>query len=779
MGAAFDSTLLRRGNAYVGAPIRRVEDARFLRGAGQFVADVAGAGALHAIFLRSPVAHGVLRAVDGSRALRMPGVRAVITAAEIGERPLIPLRQTIIPEGDAYLQPVIARGKVRYVGEPVAVVVADTAALAEDALDHIVLDIEPLPAVVTAEAARAGRTLLFEPAGSNQPVVFHARCGDVGRAFADAPYTRRERFAVQRHTALPMEPRGLVAEWKDAALTVWGAAKVPFFNRALLARMMGLDRAAVHMLEVDVGGGFGARGEFYPEDFLIPFAAWHLGGTVTWTETRREHLTAMNHAREMEAEVEIACARDGTVLAVRGNVDVDCGAYVRTNGFTPPRNVAQFLTGPYRVTNIDVSATVLLTNKTPAGTYRGPGRYEGSFFCERLFDLAAADLGIDRVEFRRRNLISEAEMPYPLAPMGHADNMTRTSCDGGAYAEVMDRCLDAFGWHEKAALNGKLIDGRYHGTGVGNYIEGGASGPSEAARMDLEADGTVSLYVGSSAIGQGLETILIQIAADALEIPMTRLRIFHGSTTYVKNGYGSFHSRSTVMGGNAVVEAAGAFKEALRNAAARRFGCDAEAVSVADGRVGVPGGAMLGFDAFGEEKISVEREFFNTILTYSYGAHAAHVAVDPVTGQVEVLDYMAVEDVGRMINPLTLHGQLIGALVQGLGSTFMEELVYDEEGQLLTGSLSDYRLPNATDFPALRGITLELRPCPNNPLGVKGAGEGGLIAVGGVIANAVAAALADFDVKPNALPLSPSRVWQLVADGARRRDDGKGRAANA
>ncbi|MEP9380512.1 xanthine dehydrogenase family protein molybdopterin-binding subunit [Aquabacter sp. CN5-332] len=755
-----------RPNAYVGAPIERVEDYRFLRGEGTYVADLARADSFHAVILRSPVAHGVIRRIDASEALGMLGVRAVITAAEIGERPKIPLRQTIIPEGEPYYQPVIATGHVRYVGEPIAVVVAQSAALAEDALEHIALEIDPLPVVAGTQAALADETLLFEASGTNKTVVFHARCGDADAAFATAPYVRRERFKIQRHTALPMEPRGLFAEWKDEAgqLIVWGAAKVPFFNRALLARMLGLDKAQVEMMEVDVGGGFGARGEFYPEDFLIPFAAFHVGGSVAWSEDRREHLIAMNHAREMEADVEIACASDGMVLGLRGNVDVDTGAYVRTNGFTPPRNVAQFMSGPYRVPNIHVSATVLVTNKTPAGTYRGPGRYESAFCFERLLDHAAADLGVDRAEIRRRNLVSEAEMPYPLAPMGHADNMTQTRCDGGAYAELMDNCLAAFGWEEKLALNGKLIDGRHHGIALGNYIEGGASGPSEAARMDLEADGSVSLYVGSSGLGQGVETILIQIAADALEIPMERLRIFHGSTTLVKQGYGSFHSRSTVMGGNAVVLAATALKDALRATAAARHGCAAEDVCVSDGLVHVPGRPALGFVAFGAERISVERDFFNTTLTYSYGAHAAHVAVDPKTGHVEVLDYLAVDDVGRVINPLTLHGQVIGALVQGLGSTFLEELRYDEDGQALTGSLADYLLPTASDFPHLRAHSLELRACPNNPLGVKGAGEGGLISVGGVIANAIAAAFPGLDLKPNQLPLSPERVWGLIAE---------------
>ena len=374
--------------------------------------------------------------IDASAALKQPGVHAVITAADIGAIPIITMRQELLPEYAHFQQPVIANGKVRYVGEPIAVVVADSAALAEDALDAIALDIEALPAVASRAASRADTSLLFEARGSNLVGTLTALRGDADAAFKDAAYVRRERFEVQRFTAVPMEPRGLLAEW-DAAnghLTVFGAAKVAFHNRAILAKQMGLAEDAITMIESDVGGGFGVRGEFYPEDFLIPFAARKLGRPVKWIEDRREHLLATNHARDAECELEIACDRDGTIRGLRGRGAVDLGAYIRTNGVTAARNIAQVLSGPYRVPHIHFDVDLLLTNKTPSGTYRGPGRFEADFFRERLFDIAARELGIDRVEFRRRNLIvgsrdAVAARHGDAARHRHRDRQRRLSGD--------------------------------------------------------------------------------------------------------------------------------------------------------------------------------------------------------------------------------------------------------------------------------------------------------------------------------------------------------------
>ena len=760
---------MRRANTFIGSPVERVEDLRFLRGRGQYLDDLTRAGQWHAVIVRSPVAHGRLRSIDTAAALALPGVRAVLTAADIGGPiPTIPFRRPI-PSIAPYAQPVIAQAVVRYVGEPLAVVLADGAELAEDAAAAVTFEIDHLPAVTDRHASVRGDVLLFEGTPGNRAALVTAHKGDVDAAFRSAAHRRRETFRTQRLSAMPMETRGLLAEWDGVSgkLRVSGAAKLPFFNRRAMAHMMGLAEAAVDYLEFDVGGGFGARGEFYPEDFLVAFAARKFGRPIKWVEDRREHFMAIAHSRETECEIEMAFDRDGSILGLRGDIYVDIGAYVRPNGMTPVRNAAQFTSGPYRIPNIHLNAHALVSNKTPAGTYRGPGRFEGCFFCERMLDMAAQDLGLDRLAIRRRNLISLREMPYALASVLPDDGFGETECDSGDYASTFDRCVSEARWAEKATLQGKLIDGRYHGLGIACFIEGGASGPRESARMVVEPDGGVSVYVGSSAVGQGIETILAQIAADALELPLERIRIYHGSTTYLAEGFGSYGSRSTVMGGCAIVLAAAALIDEFRAAAAARLSVPAAELSVTGGVARAPDGRSVILSEASDGALSAEGTFSNSKSTYTYGTAIAHVAVDPKTGQVEVVDYVVVDDVGRIINPLTLHGQVIGAAVQGLGSVFTEEIVYDRNGQLLVGSLADYMIPVATDYPRLRALSLEQHPSPNNPLGAKGAGEGGIIPVGGALANAVAAALRPLGAEPRTLPLTPPRVWQLIRDAER------------
>jgi aerobic carbon-monoxide dehydrogenase large subunit len=755
---------MRNVNTFIGASVERVEDLRFLRGRGQYVDDLARPGQWHAAIVRSLVAHGRLKSVDTSAALAIPGVNAVITAEDVGQPvPTIPFRRPN-PRMTPYAQPVLADGVVRYVGEPVAVVLADSAERAEDGAQAVALDIEHLPTVADRRASGRGDVLLAAGSESNRAALFTANDGDVEAAFRNATYTRREQFRVQRMTAMTMETRGLLAEWDAAAgrLTVSGAAKLPFFNRRAMAAMMNLPEEAVDYVEYDVGGGFGARGEFYPEDFLVAFAARTYGRPVKWVEDRREHFMAIGHSRETECDIEIALDRDGTIIGLRGDIWIDIGAYVRPNGMTPVRNVAQFTTGPYRVPNLHLQSHAMVTNKTPSGTYRGPGRFEGCFFMERLIDMAAKDLDLDRLEIRRRNLIALAEMPYPLALVRPNDGFPDTACDSGDYASTFDRCIADAGWVDKLALNGKLIDCRYHGLGVACFIEGGGSGPRETARIVIERDGSFAVYVGSSSIGQGIETVMAQIAADALEVPIERVKVYHGSTTYLPDGYGSYGSRATVMGGGAIVETANALVEKIRVAAAERLGVPADAITLHDGVAAAPDGRrVMPAELAG---LSIDGKFENSKNTYTYGTAIAHVTVDARTGGIEVVDYIVVDDVGRIVNPETLHGQVIGAAVQGLGSTFTEEIAYDEHGQLLVGSLADYLVPLASDYPTVRAVSLEEHPSPNNPLGAKGAGEGGIIPVGGALSNAVAAALSSLGVEPRVLPLTPSRIWQLIQD---------------
>ena len=751
-------------NSPIGQSVERLEDYRFLRGEGTYVGDVVPDQVIHAVLLRSPVAHGILREIKTSRAKAVPGIIDIITAKDLGANPpTIPLRMEPHPDYIPFEQPVLAQDKVRYVGEPVALVLAQSQSQAEDALELIELDIAPLPAVTTTSQSLANEIRLFPKTKSNNPATLIGWKGDPDPVFNTAPYVRKEKFQTHRHSAVPMETRGLVAEWNEETehMTVAGAAKVPFHNKRTLAKLMGLSDDQVTMIEKDVGGGFGVRGEFYPEDFLIPFAARHCGRPVRWVEDRRENLMATNHSREAECELEIACDQNGYILALRGKSNVNMGAYLRTTGTTPPRNIAQVLSGPYRIEHLRSEVTMCMSNKTPSASYRGPGRFESDFFRERLFEIVARDFNLSPVEFRRRNLIREDDMPYPLATV--APHNIATEADSGNYEIPLDRCLKEIGWNEKQKMQGQLIDGRYHGLAVGCYLEGAASG-QEYARVQLDADGRYSVFMGSSAIGQGVETVFTQIAADALGVSMSRIaNVYHGSTNLLSNGVGAFSSRSVVMGGSALLAAVKNLQEKIRTYASEHLGCQAHQILIDEENVCFDG-KTLSLKEIAKANLTAEGNFSTPKRTYSYGTHAAHISVDPKTGMIKVEKYVAVEDVGRIINPETLHGQCVGAIVQGLGGTLLEHFIYDEEGQLLTGSFADYLLPTATDFPNIHVVALEDRPCPNNPLGAKGAGEGGIIPVGAVIANALAAALRDFNIEPNALPLSPSRVWRMVQD---------------
>jgi len=743
----------------IGQSVERAEDPRFVTGVGTFVDDLKRPGMLHAAVLRSSVAHGRIARLDVAAARALSGVHAVITAADLGGSvPVIPLRLANLPEFAPYLQPVIAEKRVRYVGEPVAVVVAETPALAEDAQEAIELEIDKLPPVLDRRAAEAGEIRPFEGAADNRAVRYQVAFGDADAAFARAEYRRRESFSAHRLTALPMETRGLLAEWDAAGrrLSVLGAAKVLFFNRRVLAPMLGVTEADIDMIELDVGGGFGVRGEFYPEDFLIPFAARRVGRPVKWIEDRREHLMATNHSREIDCDIEIACTRDGTILGLRGHVYGDMGAYIRTNGGVVPAKAAQFLPGPYRIPGIAITVDVLMTNKTPVGTFRAPGRFEANFFRERLLDMAARDLGLDPMDFRRKNLITEPELPYATGKLVPYE--PETDFDTGDYHATLERALAEIRWEEKKHLQGKMIDGRRHGLAAVPFVESGGSG-KENARATVEADGSVTVHVGSSVLGQGLETTLGQVAADVLRLPFDRVRILHGSTTYLREGFGTFASRSMVVGGSAVMDSCRNLLAALRETATRKWGFPNEEITIADGIVcaGEKRAALAEFAG-----VAAEGSFATTTRTYSYGAHACHLVVDPNSGKVEILDYVAVEDVGRAINPHIVHGQAIGALVQGLGGVFLDEVIYDAEGQILTTSLADYLVPYASDFPNIRAVTLELRRSNTNPLGAKGAGEGGMVAVAATAANAVAAALAPLGVEIRKLPLSPARLWQAI-----------------
>jgi len=762
------------GGTLVGRPVRRVEDARFVTGAGCFVGDFRRARTCHAAVVRSPVAHARLTAVRTRAALDLPGVVTVLTSADLGglEAP-IPIRLAPLPGFERFLQQPIARDRLRYAGEPVALVLAEDRYVAEDAAERVTLEYEPLAPVVDPRAAMTDAVVLHASAGTNVASRYAVSRGDPDAAFAGAEYTRRETFRCHRHSAMPIETRGLVAEWdaRAAKLTVWGATKVTFFNRRALARLLGLPEASVELVELDVGGSFGVRGEFYPEDFLIPFAAMRVGRPVTWIEGRREHLLSANHSRAMECELEIAARRDGTILGLRARLVVDMGAYVRTNGGVVPAKAAQFLPGPYRIANFGCEVNAVVTSTTPVGTYRGPGRFEANFFRERLLDLMAADLGLDPADVRFKNLLTPAELPYPLGKLVPYE--LPSEYDTGDYASALRRALDAIDYRRLAALNGTLVGGRRQGVGIGCFVESSGAGPSETARVVVAAGGAVALYTGCASSGQGIETVMAQILADDLGIPFDRIRVHHGTTSFVDEGYGTYHSRAVVVGGSAVKVAATTLVEQVMALAAKRTGIDRDELEWRAGAVqrrGREEAPVLTLEELAAEQSAEAAAALEAVgrfrpgkLTYTYGAHVAHVAVDLETGDVEVRRLVTVEDVGRAINPLLVHGQAIGAAVQGLGGALFEHLVYDEAGQLLTGTFADYAMPTSATFPAIDAITLEEAPSRLNPLGAKGAGEGGIVATGAAVANAVAAALASTGVVIRALPLSRSTLAAVTS----------------
>ncbi|MEE3003961.1 MAG: xanthine dehydrogenase family protein molybdopterin-binding subunit [Chloroflexota bacterium] len=761
---------------YIGASITRKEDQRFLTGQATFADDVKLPGMLHATFMRSPHAHARLIAIDTTAALAIPGVVAVYTYDDIsGQAKPIPVRLYPLPSLLPFLQYPLANDKVRYVGDPVAIVVAESRYVAEDALDVIDVTYEQLPAVLDMEESLRDETIIHEGPGTNLAAHFVVSTGDIDQAFRDAEYTRKERFKTNRHTGNPLETRGIVASYNAGELTVWGATKVPHFNREVLSSLLDLPEDKMHFIEGDVGGGFGIRGEFYPEDFLVPFAVIKLGRPIKWMEDRLEHLIAANHSRDVLCDIEIAMKKDGSILGIRAQVYGDMGGYIRTHGSLVPASTAGLLMGPYNVPAYQCGVHCVMTNKTGVGTFRAPGRYESCFIRERLLDMAAADLGIDPAELRFKNLVQPSQMPY---------NAGRTRADGdtvfdsGNYPQGLTKVLEQIGYDETNPKRWIDEAGRYHGIGIATYVKNTGRGPYEGARIVVNDTGQVAAYLGITTMGQGHETTMAQICADSLGVTMDVVTIFHGNTDYIPFGGGTYGSRGTVMGGNAVHLACQNLKKRILNLASTFLDTEPANLVFQRGEIFRKGeeqgpallslGEIAGLAANAPSNegdppgLETTAYFEADQLTFSYGSHAAHVAVDPETGKIEILRYVVVEDIGRAINPLMVHGQAVGGAAQGIGATLLEELVYDNNGQLLAGSFMDYLLPTSTDVPPIESIVLEEAPSPLNPLGVKGAGEGGIVATGATLANAVSNALAPLGVQVNQLPLSPDFIARLI-----------------
>jgi CO/xanthine dehydrogenase Mo-binding subunit len=662
-----------------------------------------------------------------------------------------------------YLQPVLARERVRYIGEPVAAVFAEDPYAAEDAADLVTTEIEELPVRLAAERAPGE----FAFGHLSEADTIRKGYGNVETAFDTADAVVELDLVVGRHSGVPLETRGALACYNPSAdvIELRGAAKVPHATRDVLARVLGRSTASVHLCEGHVGGGFGIRGELYPEDVLVSLAALRLGRTVKWIEDRREHLMAANHSREQRHRVRAAVDREGRILALDDEFFHDQGAYLRTHGTRVADLTAGMLPGPYRVPAYRVVGHVRLTNKTPAATYRAPGRYEGTFVRERLLDAIADRLGIDRIEVRRRNLLRAAEMPYerPLDALG-GDIVY----DSGDYAGLLDKALAAVEWNAvPAALKERREAGEAVGAGLAFFVEKSGLGPSDRVTISADREGTVELVTGGASMGQGFETVMAQICAEALGVDYRRVRVVHGQTDRIEHGVGAHASRATVMTGSATHIAALNLRVKALETAAGLMQLPAAALDLVDGKVIRKDRSDGPSMALGEIArncpggLAAEGRHTTEHMNYPYGVHIAVVRVDRDTGGVEIERFLAAYDIGRTINPMLVEGQMAGGFAQGMGGALFEEFVYDEKGEPLCVTFADYLLPTAREVPALEVLLTEDAPSPRNTLGLKGAGEAGVNGVGA----AVAAAIDDAIGIPGAitqLPVPPQRLRDIL-----------------
>src|SRR6058998_1136341 len=775
------------GAKYFGAAVRRREDPRFLRGEGRFLDDVRVAGLLHVAFLRSPYAHAMIRAIRTERARAAPGVVAVFTFADLESwmKPL-PLFGAPPPGLAAAIafeirqapQFALCRDRARYVGEIVAMVVAESRARAEDAAEAIEVDWEPRPVVTDMrQAAEPGTPLVHEAWGTNVGVGFTHAIGDVEAAFAGADVVMSETFQIQRYVGMPLEPRGAVAVWdrRDGTLTTWNSTQVSHFVQQGLAGALGLPHHKVRVIAPDLGGGFGTKASGYPEDHLVPIAAIVLGRPVKWVEDRREHMMSAAHVRHQIHAISLAARRDGTILGLRDRIWLDLGAY-NVWGIVLPYNTVAHLIGPHRIRNMRVDVQGVTTHKTPNAPYRGAGRPETVFAMDRAVDCLARELQIDPAEIRRRNYIRADELPYDFG-MPYRDGNPLVY-DTGDFPAALEQALAAAGYKEFRSEQGRLrAQGVYRGIGISGYVEGTAIGPFEGATVKLDLHGRVVVATGAVNSGQGHETSFAQVAADALGVPLDWVTVSGGDTAAVPFGIGTFASRSAVTAGNSIADACQVVRGKLVSAAATLLEAAPEDVELEDGRAFVRGSPQKELDlarvvqasiptfaAPGVASPDFEASAYHHVptVTYASAVHVAQVEVDVETGGVKLLRYVVAHDCGKVINPVIVEGQIHGGVAQGVGGALFEEMVYDESGQLLTGSLMDYAVPKADDLPQIETVHLEF-PSPRNPLGAKGLGEGGAISPPAAIANAIEDALAPFGVRITETPVTPARILARLA----------------
>jgi carbon-monoxide dehydrogenase large subunit len=748
----------------IGTAHPRLGGDRLVAGSGQFVADVRRPGMLEAAVLRSRHAHARVVSIDVARALALPGVRAVLTAADVPESAVIPNRVGAPAGTERYLQPAIARGVVRYVGEPLALVLADDRYVAEDALALIDVAYAPLPACASvAEALAPGAPRLFPGTESNNVAVIRMRVGDADAALSGAPLVVRDRFCHPRQTGAALETRGLLAVPPDprgGEMHLIGSTKCIHINRTILAPIFGIPPGALRLTEVDVGGGFGPRGELYPEDILVPLAAMKVGRPVRWIETRRESLMATNHARDAEYEVEMAFEADGRIRGMRAVIRADIGAYVRTAALVPSEFGAALLPGPYRVPSYACDLWSVVTSKTPVGTLRSPGRPECNLARERLMDMAAARLDLDPAEIRRRNLIRPEEMPYDC---GTTSFGVTTVYDSGDFPALFSELLRRLGYDrlrdEQRAINRGA--GPRRGIGLAVYVEKTGLGPFETTHVEARPDGRFTVDTGAASMGPGLETVLAQILGDALDLPPGRFDVRHADTATVESGVGTYGSRGTVTAGNAAHQAAAKLIAGARVRAAELWNVPEGDVGYSAGVLSANGRRISLAELAATGRLAAGTSFNVTKLTYAGCAVAVVLDVDPESGAIALRRVVVGADVGRAVNPALIEGQLIGGVAFGIGNAQLEALEYDGQGQLVSGTLMDYALPYAPDVPPVEGFYQEIR-ATTNPLGLRGLGECGNPGLGAAIANAVCDAFAGGGVSLAALPATPRRVFEAI-----------------
>ena len=751
---------------FVGRSVPRLEDRPLLTGQGRFAADISFAGQWTMRIVRSPIAHARIKSIESSVALKLPGVHAIWTHKDIAQIPPIPFRLTGLKQLEPYRQPILAKDVVRYVGEPIAAIFAENAYVAEDAAELVELASEPLEATMLAT----------EPPGSygqelnTEPGILRKTYGDVDAVFRDAHSVVSLELSIGRHTGVPLETRGAIARYDEArdVLELHGAAKVPHWNRDTIAQMLERKKDSVQLYEGHVGGGFGIRGEIYPEDILVCVAALKFRRPVKWIEDRREHLIAANHSREQHHRVKAAIDAQGRILAIDDEFYHDNGAYMRTHAATVPDLAAAMLPGPYRVPAYRATGHIRLTNKTPCGTYRAPGRYESTFVRERLLDAIAAKVGVDKVEIRRRNLIRKSAMPYALG----LDTLgTQIVYDSGDYTMLLDKALKAARWDEiQKQLGERRKNGERVGAGIAMFVEKSGLGPFDTARAEIRPDGTVEVVTGVASIGQGVETVIAQICADTLGVDYTNIRVTHGQTDRIARGMGAFASRVTVMCGEATRLAATKLRARILEAAAELMQSRADALDIVDGEIvrhGRPGPSMplAELARILPNTLSAEDTFESTHMVYPYGVHVAVVRVDADTGSVAIERYVIAYDVGKAVNPKLVEGQIVGGLAQGVGGALLEEFLYDENGEPLSVTFADYLMPTAREVPDVSILVSEDAPSPLNPLGLKGAGEGGANPVGAAIASAIDDALQHPGLVTQ-LPVTPQRLKVILHDSA-------------